>query len=219
MGKNSEKTRFGIAMDYIKEKYNITSTDVATKLAEHENVHIQIDSSKISHYIAGKQFPNDEVIQAMYELFHINPVYLKGTSDVLLDGAGLVLEEFNKIFTEWKTTTETIYTDSEGKEVKSTFLHVTMKECYYNFLRKVDYAKFLEEEGMKSFDAELEQCKKECNDIEEKRNWEYVLLPKNAFIEIAESEERDRKALMELLDIEKYCSHTTEVKLNVKKSS
>lgn len=219
MENKNEKTRFGKAIDYIIEELNMTKTKIANALANHKNVHIQINNSKISHYIDGTQSPNDEVIQAMYELFHINPAYLKGTSDVLLDGAGLVLEEFNKIFTEWKTTTETIYTDSEGKEVKSTFLHVTMKECYYNFLRQVDYAKFLKEEGMKSFDTELEQCKKECNDIEEKKNWEYVLLPKNAFIEIAESEERDRKALMELLDIEKYCSHTTEVKLNVKKSS
>ena len=94
-----------------------------------------------------------------------------------------------------------------------------MKECYYNFLRQVDYAKFLEEKGMKSLNAELEQCKKECNDIEEKKEQEYVILPKNSLIEIAEFEERVRKTLDELIDIEQHCSSTPDIKLNVKKLS
>lgn len=196
-------TNFENAIEYIQEKYKISKKTISEEINNCKNVFIQIDKSKISQYIANDR-PSDEVIQAMHELYHINPDYLKRCSDVMIDGAGIILETINKIFTNWSTTVETTYSDSDGKEITNTFLHVTMKECYYNFLKKVDSVKFLKEQGMKSFDAELAQCKKEFNDTKDEKEWEYVILPKNSLIDIVTFNKQSRKALEELLDLEKY---------------
>lgn len=201
----AKKTRFAHVLEYLEGK-NISQSQVAKTLDD--NLNIAIDSAKISHYKSGKQNPTNEVIEAMHEHFGINPDYLNETSDVLLDKAGLLLEKFNSIFKNWSTT-EKIYTNDKGEQVLDTYLHLTMNEAEYNFLKTVDHAKFLKDQGMKSFDEELEQCKKECHNASSNLQ-EYVLIPRDCFVEIITAEIRNRKLFDELINLENHFHYCDE---------
>lgn len=201
----SNPTRFKEALDYIRTKYGDNQSTVATKIA---TLVCGIDKVSITRYKNGALKASPEVISAMNKIYHINPNYLKGTSDVLPDRAGLLLEQVNSIFSSWSTVSKK-YTDNTGTEITDTYLHLTMPECNYRFLQKVDHARFLQEQGMNSFDDELNICKAECNDTPS-HECEYVLIPRNSFIEIINFTKQARTSLDEILDLEKhlhFCEH------------
>ena len=120
----------------------------------------------------------------------------------LLDGAGIKLEQYNSLFPKWSTTYKN-YTNSEGTKITDTYLHLIMRKADYNFLIEVDSSKFLKEQGMKSFNEELEKCKAKCNNAEDEY-CEFMLIPRNCFQELLTAENRNRKLLDELLDLDKH---------------
>ncbi len=201
------QTRFAKVVEHIRATTGDNQSDIARNISKYV---IGIDRIHISKYKKNDPCAGPEVIAAMHKHYHINPNYLNGTSDVLLDGAGLLLEKFNSIFQKWSTV-EKKYTNDKGVEVSDTYLHLVMNECDYKFLQKVDHARFLQEQGMHSFDEELSICKTECNNTNS-TECEYVLIPRNRFIEMIGVDQNNRKSFDSLIDLQPhshYCDNET----------
>lgn len=193
------KTRFAKVIKYIKESIGDNQNSIAEKISEKVN---GVNANYITRFKSGAMTPDENVIKAMQEIYHINSDFLRGTSTVMLDGAGKILEQFNTLFSQWSTAEKT-YTNSDGVTINDKYLHITMKEAYYNFLLDVDSTKFFQEQGMNSFDEELEKSKRKCNNTES-NDRDYILIPRNCFVELVTAEIRNRKLLDELLDLEKH---------------
>lgn len=196
-----KKTRFQNVIDNLKETQGITQGEIAKQL--NESINIEIDSSKIYQYKTGYISLPDSIIEKMHKTYNVNPDYLRGTSECMYDDAKRKYDFLKYLVKDWKTT-EKHYTDSQGKHIIDKYLHLTIENKLYNFLINVDSKKILKEQGLQSFEEEFEKCKKEYNDNGDTTPGEYVLIPRNCFCEIVESEMRNRLVLDELLNLHEH---------------
>lgn len=83
-----------------------------------------------------------------------------------------------------------------------------MDKNFYNFLVEVDTARLAVDSGISCLSDEIENLKELFSGEPDLQ--EYVLLPKNNFIEILEDNIRSRKSLNEIVSFSKYESYLDE---------
>ena len=151
------------------------------------------DNVYISHLRSGtlKYIPPD-VISNLKRAYNINPRYITHGASNMFDIAGLKYENFDNFVDKWDLV------EHEDKE----YLHFSMDENFYKFLIDVYN---LKEASSKSNDAErmaeafqkaLESLKENFSDSTNSK--EYVLIPADDMLEIAQDNIPKRKSLNEL---------------------
>ena len=157
------------------------------------------DPCAISHLKSGTliHIPED-FLAALRENYHINPEYIRGTSDIMHDIQGTMLEYFEKVVTDW---------DSVAKG-QNQYLHLRMDNNFYKFLLDVSEATLTEAEQSLATKIKIEELKKlhsGTSDIKE-----YVLIPRNNFVEYLMDEQNTEKQLSEILDPSKMLDYLDE---------
>lgn len=158
-----------------------------------------LDSYDISHLKSGtlKHIP-ENFLAALRKKYHINPEYIRGTSNIMLDVQGTMLEYFEKVVTDW---------DSVAKG-QNQYLHLRMDNNFYKFLLDVSEATLTEAEQSLATKIKIEELKKlhsGTSDIKE-----YVLIPRNNFVEYLMDEQNAEKQLSEILDLSKMLDYLEE---------
>ena len=146
---------------------------------------------------------SDKVIKRLNEKFGINPSYLDGTSDIMIDINGSKLDSLEKIVNNWQTV--------EGKQNK--YLHLIMDENFYKFLLDVDLEKL--KEHSEDLKERIDVLKSRHSNTENLQ--EFVLVPRNEFMEIVSDSKKSRKHICELIDAIQYedVLETRNVKLKI----
>lgn len=203
--------RFELVIENL-EKKGIQHKDIAEDIKARG---YKISSSRISRIMNGETNLTEGIISGLKECYNINPNYLRGDSEIMiLNGAEKALDSLKYIFENWNTVQKK-YTQSSGKTVVESYLCFDMSKQLYDFLLKYNSISLLnmnEEcsnsalETLKSIYDSEDKCEKE----------EYVLLPKNSFIEIIRDEKRDQKVLDEIIDIMEYEHFADDETLDVK---
>lgn len=158
-----------------------------------------LDSYDISHLKSGtlKHIP-ENFLAALRKKYHINPEYIRGTSNIMLDVQGTMLNFFEKVVIEWDSVTKG----------QNQYLHLKMDNNFYKFLLDVSEATLAESEQSLATKAKIEELKKlrkGKSDIKE-----YVLIPRNNFVEYLMDEQNAEKQLSEILDPSKMLDYLDE---------
>lgn len=133
----------------------------------------------------------------MKECYNINPNYLLGVSDVMLDKLDDDFKVFSSLVKDWTLIRESIGTD----EKESVYLQLTMDKVLFDFLVKVGSANELKEKGLQSYNEKFQKHKEEYNSKkqEETEYADYILLPKKVLKEILVVGTKNEE-IMELID-------------------
>ncbi len=177
-----EKVRLDKALQYLKE-LGYSQQEFANAL--------NCTTSNISQ-MRGMSY-DTKVSQDMVDLlknYGINPEYIKGISNIMIDINGSKLECLEKITSDWKTV--------EGEN--NRYLHLCLDKNFYDFLLDVDYAKIVEESA--NLKISIDKLKEKY--LTEENIQEYVLIPRNTFFEIITNHKKDRKFLSEIIDFSDY---------------
>lgn len=158
-----------------------------------------LDPYDISHLKSGalKHIP-ENFLAALRKKYHINPEYIRGTSNIMLDVQGTMLNFFEKVVIEWDSVTKG----------QNQYLHLKMDNNFYKFLLDVSEATLAESEQSLATKAKIEELKKlrkGKSDIKE-----YVLIPRNNFVEYLMDEQNAEKQLSEILDPSKMLDYLEE---------
>lgn len=150
-----------------------------------ETVFSNLKSGKI------KNIP-DALIDALHKHYNVNPGYLRLESDSPFDTIEIKLENFENFVDNWD-----IVENGEDK-----YLHLTIKQNFYDFLLDLFRANEITAKGFSSYEQEKKALKElyESSPSPE----EFVLLPRNNFIEIIEDTIKKHKQVSEVLDFLKY---------------
>lgn len=199
-----EKTPFAKVLDYLKER-GVSNNEVAetinAKLKEqkgYKDEHInELTKDDVRHIKNGKRKLSAKVIEGMKECYNINPNYLLGVSDVMLDKLDDDFKVFSSLVEDWKLIKETFGADAK----KSVHLQLTMDKALFDFLVQVGSANELKQKGLQSYNEEFQKYKEEYNSKKqgETEYADYILLPKKVLSEILVAESKDRE-IMELID-------------------
>lgn len=146
---------------------------------------------------------SDKVITRLNEEFGINPDYLNGTSDIMIDINGSKLDSLEKIVNTWQTI--------EGERNK--YLHLIMDENFYKFLLDVDLEKL--KEHSEDLKERIDILKSRHSNAENLQ--EFVLIPRNEFIEIVTNDKSNRAKFHEYINTLEYedIIDTKNIKLKV----
>ncbi|MBR3809520.1 MAG: hypothetical protein IKK46_04370 [Clostridia bacterium] len=126
----------------------------------------------------------------MRDEFGINPDYLSGESDVMIDLNGSRLDYLEKIVESWQTL--------EG--IQNKYLHFIMDANFYNFLIDVDLEKLkVHSEDLKERIKILKERHLKNENLKE-----YVLIPRNEFLEIVGEDKEKRAKFYEIIDTQEY---------------
>lgn len=157
------------------------------------------DSYEISQLKSGvRKFIPDSILNGLREHYQINPEYIRCDSDIMIDIQGTRLESLEKLVESWDTV----------KKGNSKYLHITMDRNFYDFVLAVDKARLASDEGISSLDTEIKALSSIFNgkpDIQE-----FVLLPKNNFIEYLTDSAKAEKQLDEILEFSKLQDYLDE---------
>lgn len=114
----------------------------------------------------------DELITALHHKYNVNLAYLKMESDCIFDTYEAKIESFINIIDDWNVL----------KSDSNEYLHLTIDKNIVDLLIELYKVKKLTNEGISSFENEKESLKElYAADPNPK---EYVLIPRNNFIEI-----------------------------------
>ena len=116
----------------------------------------------------------------------------------MLDVQGTMLNFFEKVVIEWDSITKG----------QNQYLHLKMDNNFYKFLLDVSEATLAESEQSLATKAKIEELKKlrkGKSDIKE-----YVLIPRNNFVEYLMDEQNAEKQLSEILDPSKMLDYLEE---------
>ena len=113
--------------------------------------------------------------------YNINPGYVRLNSDYMIDILGMKLSNFEAFVNSWDVVDKTTK-DSNGKRIVEKYIHFTMDKNFYEFLIDVDKVHQVVKEGISDLSGEIEQLKEIFSGEPELQ--EYVLIPRNVFINI-----------------------------------
>lgn len=192
-----ETTRIGKVFSHlIKTKVNGLE-DLADKL------HVSISS--IKRYQKGTSpFPSQLIDSLCTEFPEINKDYLLGKSEIMTTDISQFLENFDKLFSDWKTEPQ-YYWDTISQQIKrAELLHVSLNPALYNFLIKYNRLRLLDENNdIKNIVAEknalIQQIEKEESSI---ASQEYVLLPVEVLSKITTSDEISQKNYDSIINVD-----------------
>lgn len=184
---DKQREQFAKAIKHLKQG-GLKQKDIAKQIG--------VFSYDISHWVSGavKNIP-DDVIDNLHEEFGINPNFIYKGSANMYDVSGIKYGNFENFVDDWDLV------DHEGK----SYLHFTMDSHFYNFLLDV-YAQMEStiqiEKSQKMTDAitkAIENLKEHFDSTPEYQ--EYVLIPADDVIEIANDNIPKRKNLAEVIKI------------------
>lgn len=185
-----QRDRLSEVLSYLKEK-GISQSNISRKL--------DIDETKISHFKSGKikQIPSDFLEQLQSE-YNINPNYIRLESSCMLDTTGTKFYNFEKFVDSWNVLENDL----------DKYLHLTIDRNFYDFLLETIDVRHATDKGISSFNAEIENLKELYSG--EPLPEEFVLIPRNNFIEIIEDKKQKMKCLNEVLDLMEHTSYPTD---------
>lgn len=187
LGIEEQRKQFIAVIDYLKST-GISQKEIAAKIGE--------DTIYISHLRSGDiKYITPNIIEGLHDAYNINPQFITHGASNMFDAAGLKYENFEKFVDNWDLV------EHENKE----YLHFSMDENFYNFLIDVfnfkktssnsDDAKRMAE----AFDKAIASLKENYPSSE--RLKEYVLIPADDMLDIADDNISKRKSLSEVIDI------------------
>lgn len=154
------------------------------------------DETYISSIKSGKRknIP-DELIQSLHQKYNVNPGYLKMESDCIFDTNETKIESFMNIIDDWNVL----------KSDTNEYLHLTIDKNIVDLLIELYKVKKVTDDGISSFEQEKESLK-ELYDADPDPQ-EYVLIPRNNFIQIVTDTVEKEKYLHQVLDAALYSDY------------
>lgn len=196
---DKQRKRFKKVLDYLKNQ-GISQQELANKC--------NLEPTQITSYKSGKiQFIPDEFLKEMQKHYNINPKYIRLTSERMFDIIRMKFSNFETFVDSWDTV-EKLKINKDGTQEIKKYLHFKMDKNFYNFLVEVDTARLAVDAGISCLSNEIENLNELFSGEPDLQ--EYVLLPKNNFIEILEDNIRSRKSLNEIVNFSKYESYLDE---------
>ncbi len=191
---NEQRERLIQIFDYLR-LIGANQSTICKKLSENK---LNYDESQLSHIKSGKiKYIPDDLLERLHDIYNINPLYVRLESDFMLDTEWEKFKSFVNFVDTWDTV----------KKGDKNYLHLTMDQSFYDFLISVDKANLIKE-NFKNFEKILENIKGKHQ--EDKGTSEYVVIPKNEFIQIVQSAAEDRKQFSEIIDILEYSDYINE---------
>ena len=114
----------------------------------------------------------DELINALHQKYNVNPAYLKLESYCIFDTKETKIESFMRIIDDWNVL----------KSDSNEYLHLSIDKNIVDLLIELYKVKKVTDEGISSFEQEKESLKELYNAEPDPK--EYVLIPRNNFIDI-----------------------------------
>lgn len=157
------------------------------------------DETYLSNLKSGKRKTiRPELIEGLNSKFNVNPDYLRLESDIPFDTMEIKFENFIKFVDDWNVL----------ERANDKYLHITIDMNFYNFLIETNRAKEITDEGYSTFEKEKQDLKELHSGTP--KPTEFVLIPRNFFVEIVESELQKTKYLSEVLDFSEFTSYIKE---------
>lgn len=191
---NEQRERLIQVFDYLR-LIGANQSTICEKLSESKP---NYDESQLSHIKSGKiKYIPDDLLERLHDIYNINPLYVRLESDFMLDTEWEKFKSFVNFVDTWDTV----------KKGDKNYLHLTMDQSFYDFLISVDKANLIKD-NFKNFEKILENIKGKHQ--EDKGTSEYVVIPKNEFIQIVQSAVENRKQFSEIIDILEYSDYINE---------
>lgn len=191
---NEQRERLIQVFDYLR-LIGVNQSTICEKLSKNKP---NYDESQLSHIKSGKiKYIPDDLLERLHDIYNINPLYVGLESDFMLDTEWEKFKSFVNFVDTWDTV----------KKGDKNYLHLTMDQSFYDFLISVDKANLIKD-NFKNFEKILENIKGKHQ--EDKGTSEYVVIPKNEFIQIVQSAVDDRKQFSEIIDILEYSDYINE---------
>lgn len=191
---NEQRERLIQVFDYLR-LIGVNQSTICEKLSKNKP---NYDESQLSHIKSGKiKYIPDDLLERLHDIYNINPLYVRLESDFMLDTEWEKFKSFVNFVDTWDTV----------KKGDKNYLHLTMDQSFYDFLISVDKANLIKD-NFKNFEKILENIKGKHQ--ENKGTSEYVVIPKNEFIQIVQSAVEDRKQFSEIIDILEYSDYINE---------
>lgn len=188
-----QNKRMAIVLEELKSKGE-TRRSIADRLSNAPNSSKIISESMLSKYCSKvKEIPED-VLNLFHSEYQVNPDYIRGNSDNMFDEAEIKYSLLTELVHDWQIL-------EYGADER--FLHLQLDKNFYQYILEIGHAEILQENGMLSSDEEEAKIRKKYNESEEDIA-EYVLLPRNRFLEIIEEHEKCRHTFEELIDTYLY---------------
>lgn len=194
-----QRERLSKVFEYLK-KNGISQKEIADKA--------DIDPEKLSQYKNGKiKYIPNTFLEEISKIYNINPRYVRLQSDYMVDIPGMKLSNFEAFIDAWDVVDKTTV-DPDGKRIVEKYLHFTMDKNFYEFLIDVDKARQVVKEGLSDLSGEIEQLKEIFSGEPEPQ--EFVLIPRNVFINILTDLVQPSKTLEEAFDLIEHLSYIEE---------
>lgn len=194
-----QRERLSNVFEYLK-KNGISQKEIADN--------VDVSPETLSQYKNGKiKYIPNTFLENISRVYNINPRYVRLDSGYMVDIPGIKLSNFEAFVDSWDVVDRTAM-DSNGKCIVEKYLHFTMDKNFYEFLIDVDKARQVVKEGLSDLSGEIEQLKEIFSGEPELQ--EFVLIPRNIFINILNDLVQPRKALEEAFSLIDYGSYIEE---------
>ena len=140
----------------------------------------------------------DELIQSLHQKYNVNPGYLKMESNCIFDTNETKIESFMNIIDDWNVL----------KSDTNEYLHLTIDKNIVDLLIELYKVKKVTDDGISSFEQEKESLK-ELYDADPNPQ-DYVLIPRNNFIEIVTDTVEKEKYLHQVIDAALYSDYLSD---------
>lgn len=187
LNSDEQRKQFANVIEHLVQTGN-RKKEIASKIG--------LTAYDISHLISGElKNISDEVLDNLHEEFGINPNYIRKGASNMYDIPGIKYDSFESFVDEWDLV------EHENKN----YLHFTIDENFYNFLVNIYNLKEASERTGKSkmmddaFIKAFESLKDTFSNSPQPK--EYVLIPADDMLEIAQDNIPKRESLSEVIDI------------------
>lgn len=194
-----QRERLSKVFEYLK-KQGVSQREIAGNT--------DTDTVTLSHYKNGKiKYIPNTFLENMKAVYNINPRYIRLDSNCMVDIPGMKLSNFETFVDSWDVVNKTTM-DSGGNRIVEKYLHFTMDKNFYEFLIDVDKARQVVNEGLSDLSGEIEELKEIFSGEPELR--EFVLVPRNFFIDMLTDLVKPYKEFEEVVDPVEYLSYIEE---------
>lgn len=182
--KGIQQMRLEKVLKVLKER-GITQKEIAVAIGADEGTLSSLKSGKVKNV-------HPEISSALEEKYAINPYYISGESEMMFTQHLKELKHFDQFVKKWGTV--------EGSEQK--YLHLSLDKNFYDFLIEVNAIRLAEAEGIL---AVSDQIRDSAHlHTAEPDFQEFVLLPRNNFLEILGPIKKGKKEFEEVMDLLEY---------------
>lgn len=193
-----QRNRLSNAFRFLKE-YGISQSDISKKTDVDETTLSSLKSGKIKHI-------SNEFLSKLHDAYGINPQYIRGNSEYILDVLGKQLTDFESFVEDWKTIDRPV-DDSDNTKIEK-FLHLTIDKNFYDFLIDVEKVRLVAEDGIFSSKEEIENLKEVFS--AEPDLQEFVLIPRNKFVEVIQTSKNAQETFNEVINVIEYGNYLDE---------